>query len=60
MNKIVSAVKVFAADENGITSIEYGLMAALIGAAIVAGVAFLSTGLTNVFTSIKTRLSATI
>lgn len=38
MNTITSAIKAFVADENGVTAIEYGLIAALIGV-VMAGVA---------------------
>ena len=57
MNKIVSAVKTFIADENGVTAIEYGLIAALMGAAVVAGIALVSGGLSTVFTKIGTKLT---
>ena len=58
MNKITSAVKAFLADENGITAIEYALMAALMGGALVY---VINTGgfknyLTNAFTTIGTNL----
>jgi pilus assembly protein Flp/PilA len=36
MSNFISAVKTFAADENGVTAIEYGLIAALIGV-VMAG-----------------------
>jgi pilus assembly protein Flp/PilA len=36
MSNFISAIKTFAADENGVTAIEYGLIAALIGVGIVA------------------------
>lgn len=57
MNKIVSAVKTFAADENGVTAIEYGLIAALMGAAIVIAIGFLTTGLDDVFKKIGAKLT---
>lgn len=38
MSTITSAIKAFLADENGVTAIEYGLIAALIGV-VMAGVA---------------------
>jgi len=38
MSRITSAIKTFVADENGVTAIEYGLIAALIGV-VMAGVA---------------------
>ena len=34
MSNFISAAKTFAADENGVTAIEYGLIAALIGVAM--------------------------
>jgi pilus assembly protein Flp/PilA len=52
MSKIVSAVKAFVADENGVTAIEYGLIAALMGVAIVAAVGTLTNQLGETFTSI--------
>jgi pilus assembly protein Flp/PilA len=36
MSNFISAVKTFAADENGVTAIEYGLIAAVIGV-VMAG-----------------------
>lgn len=36
MSNFTTAVKTFAADENGVTAIEYGLIAALIGVAMAA------------------------
>lgn len=42
----------FAKDESGATAIEYGLIAALIGLAIVIGAGALGTGLGNQFNTI--------
>jgi pilus assembly protein Flp/PilA len=36
MSTIISAIKTFIADEDGVTAIEYGLIAALIGVAVAA------------------------
>lgn len=36
MSNFISAVKAFAADENGVTAIEYGLIAAVIGVVMAA------------------------
>lgn len=36
MSNFVSAVKTFVADENGVTAIEYGLIAAVIGVVMAA------------------------
>nr|WP_314542763.1 Flp family type IVb pilin [uncultured Massilia sp.] len=60
MSKFMSAVKAFAADENGVTAIEYGLMAALVGLAIVAGAGALGDDLSEAFTEIGTRLTNAI
>ncbi|MFK3739458.1 Flp family type IVb pilin [Massilia sp. TN1-12] len=60
MSKFMSAVKAFVADENGVTAIEYGLMAALVGLAIVAGATALGKDLENAFKSIGTRLTTAI
>lgn len=60
MSKIISAVKTFVADENGVTAIEYGLIAALVGVAIVGGVGALGTSLDSAFTKIATKLTTTL
>ncbi len=57
MSTITSAIKTFIADEDGVTAIEYGLLAALVGMAIVGGAALLSDGLTNLFTDIGEALT---
>jgi pilus assembly protein Flp/PilA len=43
--------------EDGVTAIEYGLIAGLIAVVIIAAVALVGTELTDVFTAISTRLS---
>jgi|APAra7269097559_1048567.scaffolds.fasta_scaffold09934_3 pilus assembly protein Flp/PilA len=58
MSNFISAVKTFAADENGVTAIEYGLIAALIGVAVAATAKTLGTDLSAVFTSVSTKLTA--
>ena len=57
MNKIISAVKAFVTDENGVTAIEYALMAAVMGAGIVIAVGTLSAGLVATFTAIGTMMA---
>lgn len=39
----------FLRDESGVTAIEYGLIAALVGVAIIVGAGFLGTQLNTVF-----------
>jgi pilus assembly protein Flp/PilA len=56
MSKIVSAVKAFVADENGVTAIEYGLIAALVGVAIVAAVKLLGTEISTTFNTVVEKL----
>lgn len=57
MSKFISAVKAFAADDNGVTAIEYGLIAALVGVAVITGAGFLGTSLGTLFNSIGTKVS---
>ena len=47
-------------DRKGVTALEYGLIAAIMGAAVITAFAFLDTGLTTIFTNISGRLSATL
>lgn len=56
MSNFISAVKAFAADENGVTAIEYGLIAALVGTAIVGGATVLGTGLNQIFSDVADKL----
>jgi pilus assembly protein Flp/PilA len=49
-------VKMFRKDEKGATAIEYGLLAALIAVAAVAGMSTLGNGLANQFNNINNRL----
>jgi pilus assembly protein Flp/PilA len=58
MSKFISAVKTFVADEDGVTALEYGLLAALIGVVISVGAKFLGSTISDKFTSIGNSLSA--
>ncbi|WP_317203093.1 Flp family type IVb pilin [Janthinobacterium sp.] len=64
MSTFFSAVQQFSADENGITAIEYGLIAALMAAAIGGMITVVkgnaTTGLIGVFTSIAASLNAAL
>ena len=44
-------------DESGATAIEYGLIAALIAVAIIAGATVIGTQLSTAFTNIGTKLT---
>ena len=46
----------FAKDESGVTAIEYGLIATLIGVAIIAGATTLGTQLNTAFTTISGKI----
>ena len=59
MSKIISAVKTFVADENGVTAIEYGLIAALVGLALITGATLLGTKLSDSFTFIANKMKTT-
>ena len=48
----------FANDESGATAIEYGLIPALIGVAIVAGAGLVGTNLNSMFNGIAGKLTA--
>jgi len=50
-------VQKFVRDEEGVTAIEYGLIAALIAVVIIAAVTIVGTQLRAVFTTIGTALS---
>jgi len=59
MSTIISAIKTFVADEDGVTAIEYGLIAALVGIGIATAADALGTSLSTLFNDIGTKLSAT-
>jgi pilus assembly protein Flp/PilA len=47
----------FAKDESGVTAIEYGLIATLIGVAIIAGATALGGKLNDTFQAISTKVN---
>jgi pilus assembly protein Flp/PilA len=49
-------VRTFLRDENGATAIEYGLIAALIAVAIIAGATAVGTSLSGTFNTVATSL----
>ena len=57
MSTITAAIKAFVADEDGVTAIEYGLIAALVGVAIAAAATGMSTKLQGIFNYIGTKLT---
>jgi pilus assembly protein Flp/PilA len=50
-------VKRFVKDESGATAIEYGLIASLIGVAIIAGASALGTNLNSTFQAISSKIT---
>lgn len=60
MSKIIQNVKQFLSDEEGVTAIEYGLLAALVALGIVVGATALGGSLSTAFSNIAARLTAAI
>jgi pilus assembly protein Flp/PilA len=48
----------FSRDKSGVTAIEYGLIAAMVGVAIIGGVTLLGDSLNNMFTNVATTLDS--
>ena len=57
---MIKQFKMFMQDEEGATAVEYGLLVALIAAAIIFTVQSLGTTLDGVFEGVDTTLSTTI
>jgi pilus assembly protein Flp/PilA len=57
MNALLMSIKRFVKDEEGVTAIEYGLIAALIAVVIAGTVATVGSDLKTTFTTIATCLS---
>ena len=60
MLHVLNTVKRFGQDESGATAIEYGLIAALIGLAIITGASALGNQISNSFTTISNKLNTNI
>lgn len=58
MLTFMQIVKTFLYDEEGVTAIEYALIAALIAVAIIAAVTLVGTDIAAIFTNISTKLQA--
>ena len=56
MSTITSAIKTFVADEDGVTAIEYGLIAALVGVAMAVAAETLGNDINTLFTNISNKL----
>lgn len=55
---MLAMLKQFIQDEEGVTAIEYGLIAALIAVVIIASVRLVGTNLNGVFSTIAAALPA--
>ena len=58
MSKFVLATRRFLRDEEGVTAIEYGLIAALIAVVIIVGAGLVGTNLNTLFTGIAGCLAS--
>ncbi len=56
MKKAIQHIGAWVADEEGATAIEYGLLAALIAAAIITTVSTLGTKVAGLYTTVNTKL----
>ena len=54
---MLSFIKSLVRDESGVTAIEYGLIAALVGIAAMAGMKLLGTSLNTIFTNVGNTLT---
>lgn len=57
MNALVKSLKRFHQDEEGVTAIEYGLIAALIAVVIIVAVTSVGQNLNAIFTFIAQKLA---
>ncbi|MBA4143273.1 MAG: Flp family type IVb pilin [Nitrosospira sp.] len=60
MNKIIHEMKRFLNDEEGVTAIEYGLIAALIAVFIIGSVTLVGGQLAAVFAAVSTALTTAL
>lgn len=60
MKTISTAVQAFFADEDGVTAIEYGLIAALVGVGVAVAAKALGVGISATFTNVVDRLAAAV
>ena len=56
MKTIFTAVQSFIADEGGVTAIEYGLIAALVGVAMVVAATALGTQISTTFNNVVLKM----
>ena len=56
MQKFIAQAKDFVRDENGITALEYGILAGLITVLLIASIKSIGTTLSNVFSDIASAI----
>ncbi len=56
MQKTLDLIRDFAREEDGVTAIEYGLLAALVAVAIITGATLLGTNLNALFNALGVRM----
>ena len=55
---MINVIKRFVSEEDGVTAIEYGLIAALIAVAIIGGVSLVGTNLNTTFGTVASSLTS--
>ena len=60
MQKTLDLIRAFAREEDGVTAIEYGLLAALIAVAIITAAGLVGTNLSTLFNGIAGRLGVAV
>lgn len=60
MSSLIASAKAFVSDEDGITAIEYGLIAATMVAAVIAAFALLTPALEGGFTTIAAKITGAL
>ncbi len=56
-SKLHNLLSTLARDTNGATAIEYGLLAALLGVALITAMQSLGNSLTNTFTTVSSKMA---
>lgn len=56
MKALMNSVKKFVCDEDGVTAIEYGLIAALVAVVIISAVTLMGTKVSDTFNSVAAAL----
>jgi len=60
MKSLIAAARNFASDEEGITAIEYGLIAALVASFVVVAFGSLGDALKGAFTAIGAKITSSL